>query len=529
MPYFLHVRGTRKGPVEVNEIKRMVENGTLTLFDQVWDDAGNKWTVIRDFPDIANLFGEAGPGGEFIINVDGKTGGPFPYKMILREIEKGRFQGNHFVWDEAKARWIKARRHPVFESCFVGVTAPDATYHVAKSGVRIGPIPFSEVSRLINAGELTPDDHLWDPDGKRWVSLNETTDFAGFFKVAAVSEAVEPEPVQPTIPAEPTAPREPEVFAREPAPSIPETPAPVEVPPFPEPVAKTEEPTTMGPPPDVVPPPETVPSSAPFPPPTAEPTPTVVTPPPDMGPAVIGPETLVGTVPTSTPVTPAAPGDIIEIPPAPKAPERKTAPEPTPAGVPPAAPAAEVLPEPKPVERPAVERKPVKEKPIVIEREEVKTFEPTRPSPIKRLVAQVIDLGFISVAFLAVLIVMTIAGMNPLAPGPEQETYRATAYIVFGVVALLYFFLRDGFGGASIGKRVMGFKVVHGYDARPANPIHSFVRNLFLLIPILNIAELFMVFTDKDGRRLGDKTLGCTLMYGTEAEYIRDYGLETTR
>lgn len=515
MPYFLHARGTRKGPVGVNEIERMIENGTLTLLDQVWDDAGNKWIVIRDFPDIANLFGETESGDEFIINVDGKTGGPFPHKMILKEIEKGRFRGNHFVWDEAKSKWVEAHRHPVFGSCFIGVAAPDAPYYVAKGGVRIGPISFSDVSRLITAGELTPDDHLWDPDGKQWVSLNEITEFAGIFEAGAAPEVVEPEPVPSTIPGAPIAPSEPtpesEVFGREPATPIPETAAPKDVPSFPVPVVKAE--ATTGPPPEIVPLPEA------FPPPTDEPAPTAVAP-PDTGPAVTGLETSAGTVPTSMPAGPATPGDIIEIPPAPTAPERKTAPGPT---------AAEVLPEPKPVERPAVERKPVKEETTVIEREEVKTFEPTKPSPVKRLVAQVIDLGFISVAFLAVLIVMTIAGMNPLAHGPEQETYRATAYITFGVIALLYFFFRDGFDGASIGKRVMGLKVVHGHDARPANAIHSFVRNLFLLIPILNIAELFMVFTDVDGTRLGDKTVGCTLMYGMEAEYVRDYGLETTR
>jgi|GEM_PF-581860 len=496
MPYFLHVKGARKGPVEINEIERMIEDDTLTLFDQVWDDTRNKWTVIRDFPDIANLFGETESGDEFIINVDGKTGGPFAYKMILREIEKGRFQGNHFVWDEAKSKWIEARRHPVFESFFVGITAPGATYHVAKGGVRIGPIPFSEVSRLITTGELTPNDHLWDPDGKRWVSLNETTEFAGFFKVEAAPKAVEPEPA--TIPEAPTATSEPTSIEPTPIEPTPIEPTPIEPTPIePTPIEPTPiEPTPVEPTP-------------------IEPTPIEPTP---IEPTPIEPTTV-----------PPAPGDIIEIPLAPTAPERTTASRPAPAEVAQAAPAIEVVPEPKPGERPAVERKPVEEKPVAVEQEEAKTFEPTKPSPIRRLVAQVIDIGFISVAFLAVLIVMAVAGMNPLAPGPEQETYRLTAYIAFGIVALLYFFFRDGFGGASIGKRVMGLKVVHGYDARPANPLHSFARNLFLLIPILNIAELFMVFTDREGKRLGDKALGCTLMYGTEAEYVRDHGLETTR
>jgi uncharacterized RDD family membrane protein YckC len=466
MPYFLHVKGTRKGPVEIDEIERMIEDDALTLFDQVWDGAGNKWTVIRDFPDIADLFSETESGDEFIINVDGKTGGPFAYKMILREIEKGRFQGNHFVWDEAKSKWIEARRHPIFGSFFVGVTAPSATYHVAKGGVRIGPIPFTEVARLITTGELAPNDHLWDPNGKRWISLNETTEFADFFAVEAAPKAVEPETA--TIPEVPTATPEPTPIKPTPIEPTAGPPAPGDI--IEIPLAPTApERTTVS-----RPAPGEVPSAAPVEAPSAAP----------------------------VEVPPAAP---VEVPPA------------APVEAPPAPPTAEVLPETKPVERPAVEQ------------EEAKTFEPTKPSPIKRLVAQVIDLGFISVAFLAVLIVMAVAGMNPLAPGPEQGTYQVTAYIAIGVVALLYFFFRDGFGGASMGKRVMGLKVVHGYDARPANPMHSFVRNLFLLIPILNIAELFVVFTDKEGRRLGDKALGCTLMYGTEAEYVRDHGLETAR
>jgi uncharacterized RDD family membrane protein YckC len=500
MPYFLHVKGARKGPVEINEIERMIEDETLTLFDHVWDDAGNKWTVIRDFPDIANLFGETESGDEFIINVDGKTGGPFAYKMILREIEKGRFQGNHFVWDEAKSKWIEACRHPVFKNFFVAVTAPSATYHVAKGGVRIGPIPFTEVARLITTGELTRNDHLWDPDGKRWISLNETTEFAGFFIEEAAPKAVEPETIPTETPAEPTAPLIPETLAPDVVPTEVVPPAVEETPIRVEPTAV---PSAPG---DII----EIPQAA-----TA---PKRETPLVEVSPAA--PVEVPPAAPVEVP--PAAP---VEVPP--EAPVE--VPPEAPVEMPPEAPVAEVLTEPKPVERPAVERKPIEEKPIAIEREEAKTFEPTKPSPIRRLVAQVIDLGFISIAFLAVLIVMTVAGMNPLAPGPEQGTYRGTAYVAFGVVGLLYFFFRDGFGGASIGKRVMGLEVVRKYDARPANPAHSFVRNLFLLIPILNIAELFMVFTDKEGKRLGDKALGCTLMYGTEAEYVRDHGLVTTR
>jgi uncharacterized RDD family membrane protein YckC len=454
MPYYLHVSGTRKGPVEINEIKRMIETDKLSLLDQVWDKTAKRWTVIRDFPAIAGFFESNDEAAqEYIINVDGKTGGPFPLNMILREIEKGRFLGHHFVWDEKATRWVEAKSHPFFDKYFRRIPERKTMYNLARGGVRIGPVSFAEVERLVGVGELTSDDYVWDFERNRWVTLVEKPDFSELF---AIPEVPKPDTtVAPVI---------------------------------------TDEP------------------------PVAEPVPSVKPESPDAVPTEPVAETPIETIPTERTIVPSAPGDIIEIP--------TTA---MPTTEPPVTAFPEEAPVIKPIERapkkPFVSE-PEKVEPIVVEKEEVKVFEPTRPSPVKRIVAQVIDLAFISVSFLAILIVMAVTGMNPLAPSLEQETYRATAFVAFGVIALVYLLFRDGFGGASIGKRIMGLKVVQGYDARPANPLHSIVRNLFLLIPILNIAELFMVINDKEGRRLGDKALGCAEMYSTEAEYIRDHGLE---
>jgi uncharacterized RDD family membrane protein YckC len=433
MAYYLHVSGTRKGPVEINEIKRMVETDKLSLLDQIWDESAKKWTVIRDFPAIAKLFETPDETAqEYIINVDGKTGGPFPINMILREIEKGRFLGEHFVWNEKATRWVEAKSHPVFGKYFQRIPEPSALYNLAKGGVRIGPIPFAEVERLVGVGELTGDDYVWDFAKNRWVTLTEKPDLARLFAVPkgpappdAVPEKMAAEPPVGTIPAGPKpVPPEPDAFAT---------------------MAKAA-------------------------PPKSEPPATIIT-------------------------------------------EEKPAPVVKPT-------------EPEIIERPLVKAEPDKTEPIVVE-EETGVFEPTRPSPVKRIVGQIIDLAFISVSFLAVLIVMAVSGMNPLAPSPAQETYRATTFIAFGVIALIYFLLRDGFGGASIGKRIMGLKVVQGYNARPANLLHSIVRNLFLLIPVLNIVEFAMIINDTEGRRLGDKAVGCAEMSSTEAEYVRDHGLET--
>jgi uncharacterized RDD family membrane protein YckC len=429
MAYYLHVSGARKGPVEINEIQRMIETDKLSLLDQIWDESAKKWTVIRDFPAIAKLFEKP---DEYIINVDGKTGGPFPINMILREIEKGRFLGEHFVWNEKATRWVEAKSHPVFGKYFRRIPEPSVLYNLARGGVRIGPIPFTEVERLVRVGELKGDDYVWDFAKNRWVTLTEKPDLARLFTVTeepvpreAVPEKTAAGPPVGTIPTGPKpVPREPDVFAASPtaAPPISEPPAAI--------------------------------------------------------------------------VTEGKPARVV-----------KTT-------------------EPEITERPLTGVEPDRTEPTVVG-EETGAFEPTRPSPVKRIVGQIIDLAFISVSFLAVLIVMAVSGMNPLAPSPAQETYRATTFIAFGAIAVIYFLLRDGFGGASIGKRIMGLKVVQGHNARPANALHSIVRNLFLLVPILNIVEFAMIINDREGRRLGDKAVGCAEMSSTEAEYVRDHGLET--
>lgn len=112
---------------------------------------------------------------------------------------------------------------------------------------------------------------------------------------------------------------------------------------------------------------------------------------------------------------------------------------------------------------------------------------------VPRVVARLIDLAIAS-AFLLVF--------SPLN-------------VLLGVAYLLF---ADGLPhGQSIGKRLMGLRVVHIPTRTPASFVHSLVRNLpiavlfalnplfaaLMAVPVLGF-ELYMVMTDALGIRIGD-------------------------
>jgi uncharacterized RDD family membrane protein YckC len=81
--------------------------------------------------------------------------------------------------------------------------------------------------------------------------------------------------------------------------------------------------------------------------------------------------------------------------------------------------------------------------------------------------------------------------------------------ILGGFLAVLYITFRDGlFGGQSIGKKIMGVRVVHR-DGRPISYVDSSFRNvlfiIYLLIPLAIVVESVAAFRNPERRRLGDR------------------------
>ncbi len=473
MEYYLNINGNQRGPLDTAEVRELVTNKTVSQEDYVWDAKQGRWIKIKFHAELAGIFEEetaasAVPEEGFFINVEGKTGGPFPRDAIIKEIERGRFKGNHFVWDAESNRWLKAAEHVVFSKYLTQGAPPKAVkkYYLGKEGARFGPFEFGEVEEKILSGEFNRDHYVWEPQSKKWVKLAEIADFADIF---VDLEAPEPEVPPPMPGGEPSVPSAP---AGPPAP--PEV-GPLEAKPtWPLPRAATP----------------------------AGPAPAGIQPVgPIAGPAIPPPEKHI-----SGPKV----GDLVSISIPPPAPERKPAP-----------------PEPAKISVEEVEFKKVsadeevgleKGKRLKVDRSVVLDF--SRPSFIRRVAAQLVDLFFISLFYFVVALIFSFLNMNPYLPGPDQYYYRQLFWGTIVGIGLFYFLVRDA-GGASIGKRIMGLRVVKIDDyERHANVVHSIVRNLTLLVPLVNILDVVYAFTDSKGRRVGDRAAGTVLTEAHEIDYL---------
>lgn len=118
-----------------------------------------------------------------------------------------------------------------------------------------------------------------------------------------------------------------------------------------------------------------------------------------------------------------------------------------------------------------------------------------------RWLGQFLDGIIYAVIFFMPVLVLGLAGV------------QSESLVLVGVLpALLYLFFQDGLeGGQSLGKRVMGSRVVDGRTGRPCSFGQSFVRNFSLVL--LSFFDWVFIFGDHR-QRLGDKLAGTYVVDG---------------
>lgn len=108
------------------------------------------------------------------------------------------------------------------------------------------------------------------------------------------------------------------------------------------------------------------------------------------------------------------------------------------------------------------------------------------------------------------VMVTILAAAVPTFYAREQldGAWQVAAFVLFFLVlaiAVLYAYARDGVGGQSVGRRLLGQQVVDAQTGKPIGPGGSFKRELILhlLLPL----ELVLLLADAGGRRqrLGDR------------------------
>ncbi|MGE5699205.1 MAG: RDD family protein [Deltaproteobacteria bacterium] len=86
-------------------------------------------------------------------------------------------------------------------------------------------------------------------------------------------------------------------------------------------------------------------------------------------------------------------------------------------------------------------------------------------------------------------------------------------YHFWGIfLSMIYIVFRDGlFSGQSVGKKVMGIRVIHT-DGRPISFVDSSFRNVLFLVPYLLplglVIETAAMFRTPERQRLGDRIAG---------------------
>lgn len=123
-----------------------------------------------------------------------------------------------------------------------------------------------------------------------------------------------------------------------------------------------------------------------------------------------------------------------------------------------------------------------------------------------RAVAWAVDFGIRLGALFAFATLLGVLGET------GQGLYLIALFVVFWLYPILFELLQDG---QTIGKRVMGLRVVHG-NGTPVGWLASIVRNLLRVVDMLPICYGFGLVAgliDPYGRRLGDMVAGTLVVH----------------
>lgn len=82
--------------------------------------------------------------------------------------------------------------------------------------------------------------------------------------------------------------------------------------------------------------------------------------------------------------------------------------------------------------------------------------------------------------------------------------------IAFLIIIVLYFILLEAYWGATVGKYLIGIRVI-GLDGKTLGLVKSLIRNILRAVdslPVLNIAGVILILRSPERTRFGDRIAG---------------------
>lgn len=122
---------------------------------------------------------------------------------------------------------------------------------------------------------------------------------------------------------------------------------------------------------------------------------------------------------------------------------------------------------------------------------------PDAASVGQRIGAYLIDAALVAV-FIAIC-----TGVVVVFDMKESETALIIVTVLVFIIGIGYLFIRDGFDGQGIGKRIMKIQVIHLKDNQPIGFGRSALRMLVIRL-IGGIIELIILVIQPNKRRAGD-------------------------
>jgi uncharacterized RDD family membrane protein YckC len=158
---------------------------------------------------------------------------------------------------------------------------------------------------------------------------------------------------------------------------------------------------------------------------------------------------------------------------------------------------------------------------LIVATPERVAFEYTAAGPGSRFVAQLLDL-----LILALVIVVVVAAASAFGYLTGQDTLATLIGLLLAFVIVVGYFwtLEAVWSGKTIGKKVMGVRVV-GDQGEPITFAAASIRNLVRIVDFLPFfygIGLVVLFANGRGKRLGDLAAGTIVVRDREAVSLRD-------
>lgn len=142
-----------------------------------------------------------------------------------------------------------------------------------------------------------------------------------------------------------------------------------------------------------------------------------------------------------------------------------------------------------------------------------------------RLLAAMLDIIFMSVYVALMMLILGISGVINRNIFSGDHYFLLTILTIAGLPILLYHFLSETFmNGQSLGKKIMGIKVVKLDGSQPG--VGSYIlRSVFRIIDIQTMSGVVAIISialSEKSQRLGDMAAGTTVIRKDSSATLRD-------